>query len=296
VLSLWLVTTLTFLIIHLLPGEPAEAALAQSTASQAVLQQRREALGLDRPLMEQYLRYGIGLLRGEAGVSWATGQPVSQMVGDQLPATLELTAAGMGIALTVGFALGMTAGASPHPLLVHISRTVAGLLLSIPVMFTGIVFIWLFAVTLDWLPATGQGGLNALILPAAVIGFSAAGPIARTIDAGLRGVLRQPFLLVARAKGLTASQTMWRHALRVGLLPTLDVIAIQSGYLLGGAVITENVFARQGVGRLLLSAVLNQDLPVVQAAVILTATVYIVLNLLADTLHSVFDPRIPYQT
>lgn len=291
-ISLWAVATLTFLAVHLVPGDPARAALSQSTASQDVIERRREALGLDLPLPVQYGRYLSRLARGDLGVSWSAGQPVSLLIGQQIPATIRLALAALAVAVIIGGALGIASALGGGTWIGQASRSLTGLFLAVPVMVSGTVLIWLFAILLGWLPATGQGGLRFLILPALVVGLSTSGGIARTVEAGVGEALRQPFMRLARAKGLTRVQATISHALRVGLLPTLDIVALQFGFLLGGAVVTEAVFARQGLGRLLLFAVLDKDLPVVQGIVVLAAAVYTVLNAFSDIAKAALDPRI----
>ncbi len=292
VLTLWAAITVVFFAMQLIPGDPAEAALSQTTVPDAVLEQRREALGLDQPLAARYSTYLSGLLRGDLGLSWMAGQPVSLLIGQQIGPTVALALGGLAVAVVAGGLLGLLAVLGGETWLGEVSRSATGLLLALPVMFTGTLAVWLFAIVLGWLPATGQQGFASLILPSLVVGASAAGGIARTVEAGVSEALRQPFVPLAAAKGLTRAGVMIRHALRVGLLPTLDVIALQFGFLLGGTVVTENLFARQGVGRLLLRAVLDQDLPVVQGVVILSAVTYAVLNLGADVAKAWLDPRV----
>ena len=295
-LTLWAAVTLVFLAIYIVPGDPAEAALSQSTASQDVIEQRREALGLDAPIYVQYVRYLSGLVRADLGVSWSAGQPVSLMIRQQIGPTARLALARMVVAVVAGVALGVAASLGEGRWLGAVCHGLTGLLLSVPVMFSGTVAIWIGAVVLGILPATGQGTLAQLVMPALVVGLNVAAGISRTVEAGIGQVRHEPFVLLAKAKGLNAWQTGIRHALRVGMLPTLDVVALQFGFLLGGAVVTEIVFARQGLGRLLLFAVLDKDLPVVQGIVVLSAVVYGVLNLLADIGKAWLDPRIRQET
>ncbi len=295
-LTLWAAVTLVFLAIYIVPGDPAEAALLQSTASQDVIEQRREALGLDDPIHVQYARYLSGLVRADLGVSWSAGQPVSLMIGQQIGPTARLALASMVVAVVAGVTLGVAAALGEGRWLGELSHGLTGLLLSVPVMFSGTVAIWVGAVVLGVLPATGQGTPAQLVMPALVVGLNVAAGISRTVEAGIGQVRHEPFVLLAKAKGLNARQAGIRHALRVGLLPTLDVVALQFGFLLGGAVVTEIVFARQGLGRLLLFAVLDKDLPVVQGIVVLSAVVYGVLNLLADIGKAWLDPRIRQET
>jgi len=292
--SLWAAVTLAFLALRVVPGDPVEAALSQSIASQDVLERRRAALGLDLPLPVQYGRYLLGLVRGDLGVSWLGGQPVGLLIGQQIGATFSLACTGMAVALVLGVALGVAGAAGRGGWISEFSRMAVSFLLALPPMFSGILLIWVFAVLLGWFPATGQGDMRHLILPAMVIGLSVAGGIARAVDAGVGDALAQPFVRTARAKGLMPFTALWRHALRVGFLPALDVIALQFGFLLGGTVITESLFARQGLGRVMLSAVLNKDLPVVLGVVVLAAAVYGLLNLAADVVHAWLDPRIRF--
>mgnify|MGYP005848137207 CR=1 FL=1 len=293
-LALWAAITLAFLTIHIVPGNPAEAALSQSTASEDVLERRREALGLDLPLPVQYAHYLRNLLRGDLGVSWSGGEPVGLMIAQQLPPTISLAWAGLTVAVVTGFALGLGAALGQERWLGEASRSITGVLLAVPVMFSGTLAAWVFAILLGWLPATGQGSPGHLILPALVVGLNGAGGISRTVEAGVSEAMRQPFMPAAYAKGLARWQAVTRHALRVGLIPTLDIVALQFGFLLGGTVVTESVFARQGVGRLLLTAVLDKDLPVVQGVIILSAIAYSLLNLAADVAKTWLDPRIRF--
>ena len=293
-LSLWVAVTLAFAAFYVIPGDPAEAALSQSTATEEVIELRREALGLDLPLHVQYTRYITGILHGDLGLSWSADQAVQLLIVRQLGPTTCLALSGMGVAALFGVALGVGAALGRGGLVGELSRSVTGFLLALPAMFSGTLVIWVFAIHLEWLPATGQGTFAQLILPAVVVGLSASGGISRTVESGVSEAVQQQFMQTAVAKGHTWLQAVVRHALRVGLLPTLDIVALQFGYLLGGAVVTESVFARQGIGRLLLTAVLNRDLPVVLGIVILSAAAYSILNLIADVAHAWFDPRIRY--
>lgn len=292
IVTLWAAVTLVFFAMQLVPGDPAQAALSQTTVPEAVLERRREALGLDDSLPVRYVSYLSGLLRGDLGLSWTAGQPVGLLIAQQLRPTAALALGGVVVAVAVGGALGLLGVTGGETWLGELSRSATGLLLALPVMFSGTLAVWVFAIRLGWLPATGQGGLPALVLPSLVLGASAAGGIARTVEAGVSEALQQPFVPLASAKGLGRAGVMIRHALRVGLLPTLDVIALQFGFLMGGAVVTESLFARQGLGRLLLRAVLDQDLPVVQGIVLLSAVTYAVLNLAADVAKAWLDPRV----
>jgi peptide/nickel transport system permease protein len=223
-----------------------------------------------------------------------SGQPVSTLVASQVRPTVSLAVAGGLCGVVIGASLGVAAGMGQGSLLGRLSRAITAATMSVPVMFTGTIAIWLFAVRLDWLPATGQGKPAALVLPALVVGITLSGAIARTVDAGITSASGQPFVMLARAKGLSHLQVAVLHSLRVGMLPALETAGLQFAFLLGGAVVTESVFARQGLGRLLLSAVLNKDVPVVQGIVILSAIASGGVTILADIAHAWLDPRVRF--
>jgi peptide/nickel transport system permease protein len=291
-LTLWVAATLTFVAVRLVPGDPVEAALADTNAPPDVIARRRAALGLDQPPAIQYIRYVGGLLRGDLGVSWFGGEPVALAIGQQLPATLSLATSAMVVAVVLGFGLGaLSAIRQRHPLGI-LSSMLSGFSLATPVIISGPLLIYLFALTLHWLPATGQGDLQSLILPSLVLGISASGGIARVVSAGLSDALSQPFTTTARAKGLSRWVVLNRHVLPVAIMPALTVIALQFGFLLGGAVVTESLFARQGIGALLVDAVLRKDLPLVQGVVLLSAFAYSALNFAVDVVQAWLDPRV----
>lgn len=292
VLTLWAAATLTFVALRLVPGDPVEAALADSNAAPDVVERRRAALGLDQPSIIQYGRYLGGLLLGDLGVTWYSGEPVSLAIGQQLPATVRLASSAMVVAVILGLGLGALSASRQNRILAAMSSVLTGFSLATPVIISGPLLIYLFAIRLDWLPATGQGGPASLVLPSLVLGISASGGIARVVSAALGDALAQPFTTTARAKGLSPRQVLSRHALPVALMPVLTVIALQFGFLLGGAVVTESLFARQGIGRLLVDAVLRKDLPLVQGVVLLSALVYSLLNFIADVAHAWLDPRV----
>jgi len=284
--------SLVFLGMALVPGDAAQAGLAQSSMTSAQIAERRAAFGLDRPLGEQYMRYMAGLAHGDLGVSWASGQSVSVMIGQQIGASAALTGAALLVALCIGLPFGIL---SVYGEGLPISYAIQGLLavaLSTPVLISGTVLVALFAVFLHWLPATGQGTPAHLMLPAAAIGVNVGGSLARAVEAGLSEVRRQPFTIFARAKGLSRWRALWRHSLPVGLLPVLEMLSLQAGYLFSGTVIAENLFARQGLGRLLVSAILNKDIPVVLGVACASIIVYGVLHFAVDLGYVWLDPRV----
>ena len=293
---LWAAATLSFFAIHLAPGDPATLQLAQSGASAEAIAERQAALGLDDPLHVQYARQLTGLLRGDLGRSWHSNQPVNQIIGEALPPTLILTLAATSAALVTGLTLGTVAALARHRRRWAWLDTSSMMLalggLSTPVAFTGLVAILIFSLTLKWLPATGTGDLRHLLLPALVLGWAGSGSLARLTRSRLLDVMDKPFIVAARARGIPEPRLLGLHTARVAIPDVLTMLALQVGFLLGGTVITESVFARQGLGRVAVDAVLTQDLPVVQGIVLLAALFYTLSNLAADSGHVWLDPRL----
>lgn len=290
--TLWVVVTLVFLGLHLAPGDPALMLLSESNATAAQIAERRTELGLDDALANQYLRYLWRLLHGDLGRSLFTGRSVTETILEQLPATLRLAGAAMVVATIGGLGLGLLAAAK-RGTWVDIGVTgLATMGISAPVFWTGLLAMWLFALVLDWFPATGQGRLEYLVLPASVLGFSSAGAVARVTRGSLVDIMRRPYILVARSRGIPPPAILLRHVLKVALLPVITVIGLQFGFLIGGTVVTETIFARQGLGRLVVDAILRQDLPVVMGTVLLGVIGYLAVNLAADLLYGVLDPRV----
>jgi peptide/nickel transport system permease protein len=286
----WLASTLSFFALRAVPGDAIQSQLVISGASEVVIAERRAALGLDNPLPTQYLGFLTGLVRGDLGTSLIDGQPVTDILLRALPPTLALAGSAFIVAVVLGLALGI-ATALELRLISLLARLILNLSLSIPIYWTGTLAIYLFAARLNWLPSGGAGGIDALVLPALALGFHAAGAIARVTQAGVRGTMAAPFIGTARAKGLPERIVVLRHALRHALPPVVSVSALQAGFLLGGVVITESLFARPGIGRVLLDAALNQNYPVVQGAVIWAALAYTFTNAVAELLTGIIDPR-----
>lgn len=288
------VATLVFVIMHLLPGDPAEVMLAQSGGQAETIERLRHQLGLDLPLHVQYFRFLGNLVRGDLGESIWLRKPVSQILLQQLPATLELAVGAMLVAMVGGVALGLLAALRRGSWVDRGVMIVASVGISMPVFWSSLLGIYLFAAQLHWLPATGQGDLRHLILPAAVLGYGAAGSIARLVRSSMLEVLGQEYITAAVAKGLFWRIVLLRHALKNALIPVVTMLGLQFGGLLGGAVITETVFSRQGLGRTMVDAIVWKDFPLVQGGVILIAGMYILVNLAVDVLYAFVDPRIRY--
>jgi peptide/nickel transport system permease protein len=290
---LLLIVIIVFLLIKLIPGDAVSAMQGQTKLSAAQMEAIREVLGLDLPLHVQLGRYLGGLLQGDLGRSLFGARPVRDLIAANLPATLVLTVAGMSVAMLIGIPLGILAAIKQNSIW-DVGATTLGLAgVSVPAFWLGLMLIQLFAVNLGWLPITGQGG-SSLIMPAVALGLAEAAIITRMTRASLVEVLRADFVRTARAKGLIERVVIGRHALRNAFLPVLTMLGMQFGSLFGGAVIVENVFARQGLGTLVTQAVINRDYPVVQGCVLVAAVLYVLVNLLVDVLYVVVDPRIKY--
>jgi peptide/nickel transport system permease protein len=280
------ITVVTFLMLHLVPGDPVLLFAGEKPMSEAQAAEIRHQLGLDRPLLTQYEDYVGHLLRGDLGRALRSQRPVLDSILEVLPATVQLTLTALGFAVAAGLALGIVAALAHRTWLDTAAMGVAILGVSMPVFYSSLLLLMLFSFTLGWFPATGEGGLDHLILPATALGLISSAVLARLVRSGMLGVLRQDYIVTARAKGLSRALVVWRHALRNAL--------IQLGALLGGAVVTETIFSRPGLGRLAVDAILNRDFPLVQGTVLIAAVVYVAVNLLVDIAYAAVDPRIRY--
>jgi len=285
------VCTLVFLLIHLVPGDPVEAMLGESAqpADRAAL---RASLGLDRPLAEQYRRYISGLLRLDLGRSFQDQRPVSEILGERLPATLKLATAALLLALLLAVPLGVFAARRRGSPLDAGAMAFSLIGVSMPNFWLGPLLILVFSLWLGWTPVSGSDDPASLVLPAVTLGTALAAILARMVRASVLEVLGEDYIRTARAKGLSEPAVLWRHALRNAWLPVLTLIGMQLGGLLGGAVITETVFAWPGVGSLLVEAIQARDFPVVQGCVLLISLVYVLVNTLTDLAYAGVDPRV----
>lgn len=287
----WIALSAAFVVLRALPGDAVDATLARAGASPAEVAVQRQALGLADPLWRQYVAYLGEAVRGNLGESLVTGQPVVQMIGQNLGPTAVLAGSALLVGVTLGITLGLVAGLAPRRIPAWLAEGAAALALSMPVYWTATLAIYTFTVVLAVLPGVGGSGPRHVILPAAVLGFHTAGSIAQVTARSIRRTAAQDFVRTARAKGLGEADVA-DHVLRVGLLPVIAVIALQLGFLLGGTVITESIFVRRGLGRLLLTAIDNRDFPVIQGIVTLTALTYSLIHALADVLYALADPRV----
>lgn len=291
---LWGVATVVFVVMRLLPGDPAALMLAEAGGSPEAIANLRAELGFDDPLPIQYGHYLLSLLRGDLGRSLFSHRPVITVIAEQLPSTILLALASMLVATTSGLVLGALAAARRDTWLDTLAMAFAVSGVSIPIFGSSLLLIWLLSLRLGWLPATGQGTPANLVMPALVLGFASSGAIARLVRSSLLDVLDQDYIRTARAKGLQEGVVLLRHGLKNALIPVITIIGLQFGYLLGGTVVTETIFARQGIGRLVVDAILWKDFPVVQGVVLLAALVYTLVNLTVDVAYAYLDPRIHY--
>ena len=288
---LFVTWTLVFVVLEIIPGDPVNLMLAGRPASEEVRQRERERLGLDKPVLVRYVSFLGRALKGDLGESFQTREPVTKMILDQLRPTLELSLGGFIVGVTLGVVLGVIAGIRPNSWLDTSSMFVALLGVSLPSFWTGMILIFVFGSTLRWVPIVGEG-IPALILPSITVGLFLSGGLARLIRSSILEVMGQDYIRTARAKGLSHWVVVMKHAMRNALIPPVTLLGVQFGLLITGAVITETVFARPGLGQLLLQSVLNKDIPLVQALVVYATGAYILLNLLVDLLYGIIDPRI----
>ncbi|MDA0700001.1 MAG: ABC transporter permease [bacterium] len=290
------VTLLVFLMAWVTPGDPVVAMLGEASQgiSQQGLDDLRRELGLDRPLPVQYVAYVSGLVQGDLGRSIRSRRPVLDEIRDRLPATIELALAALTIAAVVGVGLGVVAAVRKWTWVDGAAIAVALVGVSIPVFWSGFLLVVVFALELGWLPASGRGTWRHLVLPAVTVGVSSAAFIARITRGAVLEALGQDYVRTARAKGLAPQRVVLRHALRNALLPIVTVVGLQMGGLLGGAVLTETVFAWPGVGRLLVDAIVARDLPLVQGSVLVVSLLFILVNLLVDLSYAAINPKVRY--
>jgi peptide/nickel transport system permease protein len=286
------VSLLVFLILRLIPGDPAQILLFGSNPTPATVAALRHQLGLDQSGVVQYWIYVQRLIRGDLGYSYVTNSPVMSEVATRLPYTINLALAALGVAVVLGFVTGILAGMWPGSLLDRVATVVSVLGLAVPYFWLAQLLVLIFAVRLGWFPALGLGSPKAIVLPALSLGLGFAAIITRLLRSSLIEVYQQPYVLVARAKGMGPSRLLTRHALRNAVGSTITVIGLQIGNLFAGAVAIEIIFGRPGLGQYLVSSIQQKDIPAIQGVVLFVAVVYIGVNLLVDVTHGVLDPRV----
>jgi peptide/nickel transport system permease protein len=300
------VSLLVFLMLHLLPGDPVLMMLTQHqggaapTASGTITDEMYEnmyrQLGLDQPLPVQFGKFLWGVVRADLGMSFRGGKPVRSIIADNLPFTIQLAVASLGVAMVIGMVLGTVAAMKKGTWIDGFTMVIAVIGVSMPSFWLGIMLLLVFALHLNLLPAVGLAtGWQSLILPSVALGFSASAIIARLVRSSLVEVLNGDYIRTARAKGLRESRVILRHALKNALIPVITVTGLLFGNLLGGTIVVETVFARPGIGRVAVQAILERDFPVVQGVVLVSAAAYVLVNFLVDISYAFVDPRIRYE-
>ena len=289
-LTIWIVVSGVFIILRL-SGDPVTLLLSEN-ATPDQIEALRTRLGLDAPIFVQYVRYWASLFQGDFGDSLRQRQPALSLVFERMPATLQLAAAAFGLAVVVGLSLGTFAAILRGTIWDRLAMSLISVLQSGPAFFVGIVLILIFSVRFGWLPSSGRGDAKSLILPAVTLSGFTMASLARLARSALLDVLRLDYIRTARAKGLGERAILLRHAFRNAALPLITVMGLELGGLVTGAVITETVFAWPGVGRLAVGAVSTRDYPVVQAAVLFIAAIFVLVNFLVDCSYALIDPRV----
>ncbi len=288
------VATLVFLLIHLVPGDPAQAMLGDS-ASEEDVQRLRESLGLNQPLLEQYAAFLGGIVRGDLGRSFRYGTPVAAELGSRLVRTMQLAMAAMAVAVIFAVPLGIVAAVWRGTAADHAAMTLALVGISMPNFWLGPLLAIVFAVMLGWLPVAGSGTPAHLVLPAVTLGTGLSAILARMTRASLLEELRELYVLAARARGISRARTILHHAFRNSLIPIVTIVGLQFGAVLTGAIITETIFAWPGVGRLLIQAINFRDYPLVQGCILFISFTYVMVNLVTDLTYGLLDPRIRFE-
>jgi peptide/nickel transport system permease protein len=288
------ITALVFMILHIVPGDPAQIMLFGSNATPDQIQALRRELGLERPLVVQYADFLWRLLHADLGMSFSSQRRVADEIAIQFPATVALAAVTMVVASAIGLTAGALGAVYRNTWVDAAARAFSILGVAMPNFWLSVLLILVFAVHLGWLPALSEGGLRGLILPAVSLGWGFSAILTRLCRTNLIEVLAQPYITTARAKGLRGQAVIVRHALRNALIPAVTLMGLQVGTLLSGAVVVETIFGRQGIGALAVRAILSKDFPMVQGVVLVVALTYVLVNLATDLAYAALDPRIHY--
>ncbi|MFL6246952.1 MAG: nickel ABC transporter permease [Thermoanaerobaculia bacterium] len=286
------ILTLIFSLIHLIPGDPAMQIAGEGARPQDVLNVRK-ALGLDKPLWQQYVTYLNKLAHGDLGQSFRTNESVAKEIAARYPATMQLAFGSMFVALLVAFPLGIVSAIYRNSWIDNIARFFALIGVSMPSFWFGPLLIIAFAINREWFPVSGrEAGLRSLVLPSVTMGLALSAILTRMIRVSLADELGQLYVTTAIAKGVTRAKAIFRHALKNALIPVITILALQFGSLLTGAIITEQIFSWPGLGRLLIQSITTRDYPQVQASILVIALTYIMVNFLSDLMYAFVDPRI----
>ncbi|HEY0690255.1 MAG TPA: ABC transporter permease [Kribbella sp.] len=290
------ITIIAFLLIHLVPGDPAQAMLFGSNASPEQIDQLRNQLGLTQPLWQQYLDFVGQLLHGNLGTSYVTHNPVAYELISRTPSTLALTGTAMLVAVVVGVPLGLVAGIRPNSALDNVARFVSFVGVAIPYFFLALLLVLVFAFHLNWLPAIDNGTSSGLVLPAISLGWGYAAILTRLIRGRVIDEYRSDYVKSARARGCSELRVLLGHVFRNSSIPAVTMIGLQFGNILTGAAVTEVIFGRAGVGSFLATSITTKNIPVVQGAIVLIGLSYIVINLVVDLVVGAIDPRTQLST
>lgn len=285
------ITVVAFVLIHMVPGDPAQGMLFGSNATPAQLQALRVQLGLTEPLWHQYLSFLGQLLHGDLGTSFVTHNSVAHELLSRTPSTLQLTVAAMLIAIVIGVPLGLVGGVRPGSAIDHVARAVSFIGVAVPYFFLALLLVLLFAIRLDWLPAIDTGTSAALVLPAVSLGWGYAAILTRLVRGQVIEEYRSDYVRSANARGCSERRILLGHVFRNSSIPAVTMIGLQFGNILTGAAVTEVIFGRAGVGSFLATSITSKNIPVVQGAIVLIGVAYIVINLLVDLAVGAIDPR-----
>ncbi len=288
-----LVTIITFSLIHLMPGDPALMRAGEDATLEQV-EAIREAMGLNEPVLSQYFSWMSGLVVGDLGVSLQDGRPVFSTLMQRLPATINLVLASFVVSLTIGIPIGILSAVRQNTFIDTFARGFALLGISMPSFWFGLMLVLLFSYRLQWLPASGAGSFQQLIMPSLALGMASAGLITRMTRSAMLEVLKQDYIRTARSKGLRAQIIIYKHALKNALLPVVTIIGLQLGYRLGGSVIVEQIFAYPGIGRFAYNRLLARDFPMIMGNLFIFAMIFIIVNILTDIVYGFLEPRIRY--
>ena len=288
------VLVVVFLLLYVAPGDPVQEMVGERADAETIARLRRE-LRLDDPVPVQFAHYAGGVLRGDLGTSYITGRPILRDIAERFPKTLLLAATAMALAAVLGITIGVVTARWPGGALDRMSLGAAYLGISFPVYWVGLLLILLFAVTLRWLPPSGYGRAEYLVLPALALGSRSIAFLARVTRSSMLEVLGSDFVRTARAKGLIERTVVVRHALRNALIPVITVLGLDFGYYLTGSILTETIFSWPGLGRYVVNAISRRDLPAIQGSVLFLSVVFVAVNLLTDLAYAKADPRVAYE-
>ena len=287
------VVAVVVISLEIVPGDPVALMLGEFATPESI-EATRADLGLDRPLLVRYVEYIANVVQGDLGTSIKDRRPVATIIGETLPATAQLAGVAILVALAVGLPLGVASAARPHGVVDNAVRVLSLAGLSMPVFWTGLVFIVIFSVELGWFPVAGRGSWRHYVLPSVTLALPSIAILARMTRASLLEVLQEDYVRTARSKGVGSLRILYKHALRNALIPVITALGLQLGQMLGGAVLTETVFSWPGLGRLTVFAIFNRDYVLVQGVVLVLATIYVSVNLLVDISYGFLDPRVRY--